>query len=167
MRYKFSNGQIVSTNQSFTYGGTSYPSNWLELSTQEQKDALGLTVIQEYTRPDDTFYWVTSNEDGSFSTTPKDMEDGQEYVDSRNVTRRPAGLRTLWTEKVKNTANQLLTQTDWMVIRKAERNVAIPAATVAYRAAVLAECDRLLAAIAAVTNVDELAAIVANWPTQL
>ena len=47
MRYKLPNGQMIGINQPFTYEGTSYPSNWTEL-TQGEKDALGLTVIQEY-----------------------------------------------------------------------------------------------------------------------
>jgi hypothetical protein len=51
-----------------------------------------------------------------------------------------------------------------MVIRKAERDVAIPAATVTYRAAVLTECDRLLAAIAAASDVPALMAVSAAWP---
>jgi hypothetical protein len=53
-----------------------------------------------------------------------------------------------------------------MVIRKAERDVAIPAETVAYRAAVLAECDRLLAAIDGAADVAALAAVLGaqGWP---
>ena len=38
------------------------------------------------------------------------------------------GLKTAMTAQVKETANSLLSQTDWMVIRKAERDVAIPPA---------------------------------------
>jgi hypothetical protein len=166
MRYKLPNGQMIGISQPFTYDGTSYPSNWTELATQEQKDALGLTVIQEYPRPDDTFYWVTQNDDGTYNSTPKDMEDGEEYVDLRGVTRRPAGLRTFWTAQVKDTANKLLAQTDWMVIRKAERDVAIPDATVTYRAAVVAEVERLKTAIAGASDVPALIEVVTaqNWP---
>jgi hypothetical protein len=83
--------------------------------------------------------------------------------DKRLVTQ---GLKSNWSAQIKDTTNKLLAATDWMVIRKAERDVAIPADTVAYRAAVLTECDRLLAAIAGVADVEALATVVGaqNWP---
>ena len=78
------------------------------------------------------------------------------------------GLKTSMTEQVKRTANSLLANTDWMVIRKAERDVAIPSATVTYRAAVLTECTRLETAIGNAADVDALAAVMAaqNWPKE-
>jgi len=59
----------------------------------------------------------------------------------------------------------MLAGTDWMVIRKAERDVAIPAATVAARAAIVAEANRLETAITACTTVEKLIAVVSaqNW----
>jgi hypothetical protein len=59
-----------------------------------------------------------------------------------------------------------LAQTDWMVIRKAERDVAIPTATATYRAAVITECSRLVTAIAGCADVPALIAVVGaqGWP---
>jgi len=78
------------------------------------------------------------------------------------------GLKTTMTEQVKTTANSALANTDWMVIRKAERDVAIPSATATYRAAVLTECTRLETAITNAADVDALAAVIAaqNWPKE-
>ena len=78
------------------------------------------------------------------------------------------GLKTTMTEQVKRTANSFLTNTDWMVIRKAERDVAIPSATATYRAAVLTECARLETAIGNASDVDALVTVMAgkNWPTE-
>ena len=75
------------------------------------------------------------------------------------------GLKSGWIAQVKDTAGKLLAQTDWMVIRKAERDVAIPAEVVAKRAAIVAECARLETAIAAAADVDALKAVVdaQNW----
>ena len=72
------------------------------------------------------------------------------------------------TDQVKVTANKLLSNTDWMVIRKYERDVAIPSATATYRAAVITECTRLESAIAGAGDVDALATVMAaqNWPTE-
>ena len=76
------------------------------------------------------------------------------------------GLKTSMTEQVKKAANSYLANTDWMVIRKAERDVAIPSATATYRAAVLTECTRLESAIAGAGDVDALQTVMAgqNWP---
>jgi len=78
------------------------------------------------------------------------------------------GLKTPMTAQVKDTANKLLAQTDWMVIRKAERDVAIPSATTTYRAAVITECARLETAISNASDVDALATVMAgqNWPEE-
>tara|TARA_R100000908_G_C3736950_1_gene134510 strand:- start:19 stop:600 length:582 start_codon:yes stop_codon:yes gene_type:complete len=78
------------------------------------------------------------------------------------------GLKTVMTEKVKGITNGFLSKTDWMIIRKVERSVNVPSATETYRTAVLAECGRLESAIAGVSDVDALAAVMAgqNWPTE-
>jgi hypothetical protein len=53
-----------------------------------------------------------------------------------------------------------------MIIRKAERDVAIPDATVTYRAAVITEYERLKTAITGAADVDALQAVMQaqNWP---
>lgn len=78
------------------------------------------------------------------------------------------GVKTSMTNQVKTTANSLLATTDWMVIRKAERDVAIPSATATYRAAVLTECTRLESAIDGAGDVDALQTVMAgqNWPKE-
>jgi hypothetical protein len=136
------NGQPLQLDAPFEVDGTSYPANWLRLTSIEEKNAIGITEVADTTVTyDDRFYWGADN--------PKDLD----------------GLKTLWSAQVKDTANKLLAQTDWMVIRKVERSVDIPADTVTYRAAVLAECTRLVAAITACADVPALATAVTtqNW----
>jgi len=149
------NGTPLGIDSPFTYNDTQYPSNWLRLASQEERAAIGITEVADPERYDDRYYWGVGN--------PKQLEDltvtpegGEPYVQK--------GLKSNHLAQTKVTANQLLSATDWMVIRKAERDVAIPAATVAYRAAVLTECDRLLAAIAAASDVPALMAVSAAWP---
>jgi len=79
------------------------------------------------------------------------------------------GLKTVMIEQVKNSANLYLAKTDWMVIRKAERDVAIPSATATYRAAVLTECARLETAIGNAADVDALQTVMEgqNWPKEV
>jgi len=72
------------------------------------------------------------------------------------------GLKSQWIAQGKVAANSLLAATDWMVIRKAERDVAIPADVVAERAKIIADCTAKEAAITAATTIDELMQALSN-----
>jgi len=136
------NDTIIPLDTPFEINGTSYPSNWLRLTSLAEKEAIGITeVADETTSYDDRFYWGVDN--------PKDLTD----------------LKKNWTAQVKDTANKLLAQTDWMVIRKVERSVDIPEATATYRASVITECTRLVTAIDASADVPALIEVVTtqNW----
>ena len=97
-----------------------------------------------------------------------DANDGDGGMVNTSEKRVNQGLKTSMAAQVKQTANSLLANTDWMVIRKAERDVAIPSATATYRAAVLTECARLETAITNAADVDALAAVMAaqDWPRE-
>ena len=104
--------------------------------------------------------WDADYDNGSGKDKGK-WVDGSEKVVNQ-------GLKTPITAEVKDTANKLLAKTDWTVIRKAERDVAIPSATATYRAAVITECARLETAIGNASDVDALATVMAgqNWPEE-
>ena len=97
---------------------------------------------------------------------PDEGEDGAMVDTSEKLITR--GLKYSFKNRIKSQANTALANTDWMVIRKAERSVEIPAATVTYRAAVITEYDRLKAAITGAADVDALAVVMGaqNWPTE-
>jgi hypothetical protein len=136
------NDTIIPLDTPFEIDGTSYPSNWLRLTSLAEKEAIGITEVADVTTTyDDRFYWGVDN--------PKDLTD----------------LKKNWTSQVKDTANKLLSQTDWMVIRKVERSVDIPEATATYRASVITECTRLVTAIDASADVPALIEVVTiqNW----
>ena len=96
-----------------------------------------------------------------YDPTANNGQGGMVNTTERLVTK---GLKSTEIAAVKSAAGSLLASTDWMIIRKVERNVDVPASVTAYRAAVVAEADRLEAAIASAADVDALAAIQANWP---
>ena len=180
------NNKVLQPGTPFTQNGIQYPANWLNLSSLEEKEAIGITEIAQQARPDDRFYWVQDNNDGTFTSSPKLLNDREEVdengdplyvkvydvatesmIDSteRLVTK---GLKSQWVAQIKDTTNKLLLATDWMVIRKAERDIAIPAETVTYRAAVLAESNRLESDINSASTMEEFITVVTsqNWPAQ-
>ena len=95
---------------------------------------------------------------------PDEGDDGAMVDTSEKLITR--GLKYTFKNRIKSQANSALANTDWMVIRKAERSVEIPAATVTYRAAVITEYDRLKAAITGAADIDALAVVMGaqNWP---
>lgn len=172
------NGQQLQIDTPFEINGTCYPANWLRLTSIEEKNAVGITEVPDVSEIyDDRFYWGVGNpkllndrlevkEDGTPLMVQRYDAETESMVDT-NKQVVAKGLKSNWSAQIKDTTNKMLAQSDWMVIRKAERDVAIPEETATYRAAVLAECDRLLAAIAGAADVDALAVVLANqnWPT--
>ena len=134
------------------------------------KTTEGIKEIVQGVQKDQQYYFVVEGDitlvDGvptqAYTNTAKRLVD--ETIDG--VLNQ--GLKSVMTNKVKYNAGQLLSNTDWMVIRKYERDVAIPSATVTYRAAVITECTRLESAIAGAGDVDALATVMnaQNWPTE-
>ena len=174
------NGRTLNPDEGFQHEGTSYPQNWLRLTSLEEKQAIGITEEPDVVAPwyDQRFYWGVDNPKLLNDREESDEQGNPLYVQvfdptvgehgamvnstERLVTR---GMKHQWIAQFKQAANSMLAQTDWMVIRKVERDIAIPADVVAKRAAVVAECARLEAAITAASDVPALIAVIgsASW----
>jgi hypothetical protein len=124
----------------------------------------GALEVVEGEQKDQRFYWVTFSHyevaDGvvtrTYTNTPKALEDVTETPEGAIEPVTTKGLKSTLIEQAKQTANSQLAQTDWTVVRKAERNIDIPADVVAKRAAILAECDAKITSIQSATTVEEL-----------
>ena len=168
------NNNPLPVGRAFTANGIQYPANWLRLASAAEKAAIGITEVADPVRADDRFYW-----NGDVNN-PKELNDREEVdadgnpmwvqvydpatesmvdSDERLVAK---GLKSQWIAQIKDTAGKMLAATDWMVIRKAERDVAIPADVVAKRAAIIAEADRLEAAITAANDINAFIAVVSD-----
>jgi len=172
------NGNRLAEGTSFyDANGTQYPPQWLNVSTEEQKAAIGITWVADPIRADDRFYWdgdinnpkaledkLEVKEDGSplykqvYDKTTESMVDTTEQV----VTK---GLKSQFVAQVKDTAGKLLNATDWYVIRKAERSIDIPSDIVLKRTQIITESNRLETDIQASTTVEALIEVLnaQNW----
>ena len=129
------NGTPISIDNEYVASdGTQYP----HLRDPSIRQKLGIVEVADAPWYDQRFYWGIDN--------PKDLSQ----------------LKSDWVKQVKQTAGSLLNQSDWMVIRKAERNIDIPSDTAASRAFVVAEANRLETAINAADNVEALITVVSN-----
>jgi len=137
-------GKTIQQGVAFTDAdGNQYPANWLNLSSAEEKEAIGITEIADPEIFDNRFYWDAG--------LPKALDDKEEEDES--VTK---GLKTNFVAQIKDTTNKLLASTDWYVIRKAERNIDIPTDIADKRNAIITESNRLETEINKVKDVEAL-----------
>ena len=196
MYAKITDGAIEATGTlRQLFPNTSFPGG---MADSDFKTANGLQDIVNAEQKDRQYYYVTQGDVTLVSGVPtqgftntamaiedvdaKDSDGNQLFVQvldpaanggkgamvdtsEKLVTR---GLKYNLKNQIKAQANSALAGTDWMIIRKAERETAIPSATSTYRAAVITECARLEAAIAGAADVDALQAVMQaqNWPEQ-
>ena len=141
MGYKY-NGSLINLDKSWRdTAGTQYPSNWLRDSTAADRAAVpsgGVTWEVEPASYDQRFYWGKDK--------PKDI----------------AKLKTYWIKQQKDTANQLLSETDWLIVRKAEADTAVPSDTTTYRTAVRTKCKEREDQITACSDTDALAKLITD-----
>jgi hypothetical protein len=172
------NGNRLAEGTSFyDANGTQYPPQWLNVSTEAQKLAIGITWVADAVRADDRFYWdgdvnnpkaledkLETKEDGSplykqvYDKATESMVDTTEQV----VTK---GLKSNFIAQVKDTAGKLLNATDWYVIRKVERSIDIPSEIALKRTQIITESNRLETDIQASTTVEALIEVLnaQNW----
>ena len=168
------NGNPISIDSEQVINGIRYP----HLRDPALREQLGIVEVADPEQYDQRFYWGVGNPKLLNDREESDEEGNPLYVKVLGVVNgQPAmvdstdrlvtkGLKSQWTSQVKTTAGSMLAQTDWMVVRKAERNIDVPATVAAKRAAIVAECDRLEAAITGCADVEALITVVGsqNWP---
>ena len=151
MAYKL-NGEYLSPNSPFSTGGVNYPSNWLQLSSESERSAIGISTVADEETYDSVFY-----------TSP-------------GAAKPLADLKANFIQKQKDYAASLIQETDWMVIRAAGGGTAVSSDTTTYRAAVRTKSNEREAQITACSNVAALQNLLASpegtteglkaWPTK-
>ena len=140
-------GKPLALDAPFEHEGIKYPSNWLRLASEKEKAKLGVIEIVEQPRPDDRFYYVSSNDDGSYTAIPRELD----------------VLKASMVAQVKTDAGSVLALTDWKVIRAKEVDAAVDQETLDHRAAVRERSNTYEAQINACTSVEELASLTFDW----
>jgi hypothetical protein len=122
--------------------GIQRPANWLRLSTERDRELLGITWVADTSNSyDQRFYWSESN--------PKQLNDEAILDEDGNDTgETQTGLKTLWKAKQNEIAASLLAPSDWRVVKELEVNssfasarTAYPSEWMTYRAAVRTACN--------------------------
>ena len=158
MGYQLSDGTKLKLDLPWTNPatGVQHPANWLRLSTERDRELLGITWVAETNQAwDQKFYW---GYDSDNNLIPKQLDDVTD--DDGNTT---TGLKTLWKAKQNEIAASLLAPSDWRVVKELEVNssfanarTAYPSAWMTYRAAVRTACNARQAEIDACSDVAAL-----------
>lgn len=139
-------GKTLRYGKAFVHDGQQYPSNWLNLTSMEEKQAIGIVEVADtpVVGWDARFYWAAD--------TPKALDDVTD--ENGNTT---TGLKTSWKEEQDRIAQSLLSPSDWRVIKAAEvTDYAVSSQWLTYRAAVRTACNTRQAEINACSDVEAL-----------
>jgi len=166
MPWKKKDGTIIKAGQGWTDDNNIvHPSNWMIWSDTDKK-AVGLTWEDPPASEapfDNIFYWGRQTDGTLIERSLTDVnevdEDDNPILDEDGNQVVSKGLKTIWIEKTKQTANDLLSNTDWMVTRKAEKGTAIPDATQTYRDSVRTACNTIETKINNCSNLTEFMAL--------
>ena len=158
----------LSGNRGLTIGAIQCPQDIFSKWTESQRNAIGIfEVIQNNTKKKDEEYYINTNQtftyDADAGTVTATYGDAtaRAHADA-NATDADGndldpvvvipGLKTKKIEIVKSQAAQILRETDWYIVRKADANTAIPSAITTYRAAVRTKCAEMETAITNASN---------------
>jgi hypothetical protein len=126
----------------FTHNGSTFPPNWAQLFTAEDKALYNITEVPDPEPFDDRFYWGHNH--------PKDLD----------------GIKEMLVRQVKTYASNILGQTSWMIERFNDPSSGkpVPQNVLDYRAATRALSNTYEEQINAATSVDDLAVMNLQFP---
>ena len=154
MFYNAQYNQYIQEGTQFTLGDVTYPPQWLNQSTPEQKAAIGLVEVVATNSPaDQTYYWVSETLNGAeltYTNTPKDL----------------TSVKTNAVNQVNSTAYSILFPTDWMVVKAFETSTAVPTAWNSWRQSIRNTATTTVNAVEGAADVDAVATVMFSiaWP---
>ena len=167
------NGRVIREGKSWTDdNGIQHPSNW-NIWSADEKAAAGLTEATPETPPDSRLYiWSYQADAVTISKTAKSLtdvglvdENGNAVNDDDGNQIMQPGVRSQLKAEVKSQQEALLNQTDWAIIRKADKGTAIPSNIQTYRDAIRTKATEMENAIDGAANTDAVAALFVTYTT--
>ena len=150
---------LVPAGTAFTWNDISYPSNWCNLSSPEEKAAIGMVDVVYGAQPSDQYYWISQDApvytgtvvEINYTATPKDLTQ----------------LKTQCVDAINAQAYSILFPSDWMVVKAFETGGTMDSARSAWRQTIRGQARYQVAAVNACATVAELAALSAvDWASE-
>jgi hypothetical protein len=169
--------KYYSGNRGFTLNGNQYSKQVFTLWSKSEREAIGIyKVVWDTTNKKDETWYINTDPSYAFangkvtasygSATAKAHADTLFTADDEDNGLgtegevKVEGLKTIKIREVKKQADEILAETDWYIIRKADASTAVPSAITNHRAAVRTKCAQMETAI---TNASNTAAIEALY----
>ena len=167
--------KYLNGNRGITIGDIQYPQNIFSVWTESQRNAIGIyEVIQNDAKKKDEEYYINTNQTFTYDAdagtvtatygdatakahadtkwTQSEIDAGKAPAGADTDTVAVEGLKTIKIRSVKLQAANILAETDWYIVRKADANTAIPSAITTFRAAVRTKCAEMETAITNASN---------------
>ena len=159
-------GKTIQPNRSWRdERGVLHASNW-EIWDADYKTSMGIVEIVLEDPPDSRLYNWSHKDDGTINKTAKALtdvnsvdRDGKPVLDADGNQRITWGLKSLLKQAVKKQQGSLLSQTDWAVIRKADKGTAIPSNIQTWRDAIRTKATEMETAIDNASNTAAIEAL--------
>ena len=169
--------KIFANPKGFVLNNNQYPADIFYKWTKDEKEAIGIYEVEtDSTNRKDEKWYINTNESYAFGSgkvtrswgtaTAKAHADSlytnQDKTDNLIPDDKDVGdvkvewLKTILIRKVKKQAAQILQDTDWYVIRKADAGTAVPSSITTHRAAVRTKAAEMETAITNASNTPAL-----------
>ena len=160
------NGRTIRIGKAWTDNdGVQHPANW-HIWPEEYKENLGIVEIIEDTPPDSRLYIWSMDHDGKITKTAKSLadvnqidENGDPVLDEKGNQVVSHGVKYNLKQEVKSQQGSLLSQTDWYIVRKADKGTAIPSNVQTWRDAIRTKATEMETAIDNAADTDAMAAL--------
>ena len=161
--------KYYSGNRGITIGDNQYPKAIFTLWTKDEREAIGIyEVVWDNSKKKSEEYYTNTNVSYAFGNgkvtasygdatakahadtlfTAEDEDNGLGTEGEVKV----EGLKTTRIRAVKSKAEDILKNTDWYIIRKADAGTSVPSAITNHRAAVRTKCASMETAITNASN---------------
>ena len=137
--------------------GNQYPRNWITLSSDSEKAAIGLIEVTYSGSNGDSEYYINSESSPVYNASA-----GTVVITKSKTAKNLTDLKASKTSQIETSTNSNMSSTDWYVIRKSETSTAIPSTVTAYRTACRLVCNSIKTAITNASDLDALIAIYTN-----
>ena len=161
--------KFINNPKGLVIGDTRHSRKIFELWSKAELEAIGIYEVEfDNTNKKDEQWYINTNQSFAFaggkitasygSATAKAHADtlftAQDEIDGKGTEGevKIEGLKTKLIRGVKSKAANILADTDWYIVRKADANTAIPSAITTYRAAVRTKCAAMETAITNASN---------------
>ena len=169
--------KIINNPKGMVIGDVRHSRKIFELWSKSELEAIGIYEVEfDNTNKKDEKWYINTNQSFAFadgvvtasygSATAKahaDTKWTQAQIDDPSLvgqapdgadtnTVRLEGLKTIKIRNIKSQAANILQNTDWYIVRKADANTAIPSAITTYRAAVRTKCAAMETLITNASN---------------